>query len=770
MNPENPEYNNEIFEAEEVQQPEHPELIPEREEVLETQPLYETTQEYSRLIEYQREDLETDAIRALNESEKESGLSREEIESVRKETGILDDLAEVQADAETVEVYIKEQIENDILAEEEGGEGQEKASGPQSRFIPDFELDRIIAAKGSRSERKEMVERWKERFAEHRINLAEMQEEIIGMIRENPDVFLDTNTRLDTLNRIDVQYGLNNWELAEVSRKIAAYNTKHTGVREFRDDHPDDRELYFAAFGRPPLGRVEVIEGPNTLYFRCHDDRDYALIHSQKFVGNKEIKQGDINIANMSGGVSIGGALVPELRGAIIAENARGLPFDAHSENIHTHEEQHAINRMFGHLSLPFREETSRFLRDEMGASERTLRDYFRDLRDRELERAKDEVIAYFKEHRQPKAIFRDLIKTTSEGGIYDYCAKYFQKEKRVEEGKENTPEEPSFNEFLREKIGSMEELPENIEEIKHYVFRDEYRQIIWNGIEAYLDLRRRGYSDEKIAAIFLMEPLFKWQKTADRLSQTKPESEEVKTEVDYEGKGEAIKPITRRDMRKWRFFKAMELEGVELKESEKQEFEDIQDKARVETESLVGPGYGPRTILTNNNEELDKEISFLEKWNALPDKEHAKRIVRADQVRRMEDLSEEELNKRRREIVNRRQLHTKGQEDYLNKVRGSKPLTPNEEEQYIKFRKSYPETQTKEEGIRLHEMHLRLQDERERLLGTEASFPGDAYHLSYRVNAESYLTFLKEWKEKTPEERQAALERLSKVERLLWA
>jgi hypothetical protein len=128
---------------------------------------------------------------------------------------------------------------------------------------------------------------------------------------------------------------------------------------------------------------VTVVEGPISLYFRCQDEDDYALIHSQEFAqGKLSVSSDRLREAMKSGGVSISASradsptlekdedlldetgkldetrlaerrqLLTRLGGAIIAENNTVPRSLTHRWNIYRHEEQHAMKRIMGEFEL----------------------------------------------------------------------------------------------------------------------------------------------------------------------------------------------------------------------------------------------------------------------------------------------------------------------------------------------------------------------------------------------------------------------------------
>jgi len=165
---------------------------------------------------------------------------------------------------------------------------------------------------------------------------------------------------------------------------------RRKAIGEVREQAPTPEALYRFCFGRDPLGKVTVVEGPITLYFRCEDIDDYTLIFSQKFAGGEiGVTPEDRNLAARSGGVSISATrayspkleqdpdlispdgtpdkskveerskLLRRLRGAVIAENNTIPDKFLNQWRVYRHEEQHAFKNIMNGLSVERRQITA---------------------------------------------------------------------------------------------------------------------------------------------------------------------------------------------------------------------------------------------------------------------------------------------------------------------------------------------------------------------------------------------------------------------------
>jgi len=415
-------------------------------------------------------------------TEKEPELSKEKIEENlqrSKDTGRLLEQAYWEAVKEgSVQHHIEPRRET-----------TEPPIGSDEIFDPEKELAEIKTI--PKEERKQKLQEFKEKLAYQKEGLARTQEELISAIRDNPGIsWLKLYGRaLDLLQK----YGANT-QKNKVKDILSRYYWKRQSIKKVRNKFPDENKLFEAIFGQLPRGKIEVIEGPVTLYFRCHNIKDYALISGQTFLYNRDPSWSERKAARAQRGVSISSSLIPNLQGTIIAERAKGN-FGNFQKSTYIHEEQHAIKRLFDERPV------KKLRIYETGTS---LAEQFRIKRERMAElQVKDEILAYMKEGPwNPKQVFNFLTTSGKNGGLYDYLA---------EDKKELIA--------LHSKNKSSDEKKKIIETAKQ-VFETEYRELIRNGIRSFQDLIDNGYTTEQTVALLNAEPLAKWSKVVRRLTK----------------------------------------------------------------------------------------------------------------------------------------------------------------------------------------------------------------------------------------------------------
>lgn len=375
-------------------------------------------------------------------------------------------------------------------------------------FDPIVELQNI--KKLPKDERPEAFQEYKKKLIEQKENLAKMQEALIALIRFNPDRPLEE--LITKAQQLGEKFVFSEEQMETIKSKLKQYSTRHSLVKELRQRFPEDNELFKFLFGREPKGRIEIIVGPITLYFRCHDINDYAYLYTQSFLKKEEPTIEQISLVSGSGGAKLTFNIETKIKNQdltsphlIIIENASlGHEFTDKQKGILVHEEQHAINT----LLFPSEYNTYFSYLDLVEAKtkiekEQALRRYFRFLREDYDSHVKDEIIAYLKQGGSAEHIFELLIRAKEEGGRYDYFPKDKQKD-------------------LTEQIfkGSLEQSPElkqMIEDVVQDIFVKEYQQIIKDGLSALVSLRDMGYSSEQAIALFQQESLTKWPKLAKK-------------------------------------------------------------------------------------------------------------------------------------------------------------------------------------------------------------------------------------------------------------
>ena len=352
--------------------------------------------------------------------------------------------------------------------------------------------------------KKERLANYKKNLLEQKNKIADIQIDIKKSIIQNPDVGVDELMEEVYLKASGAK--MTEYQIEAFRNGIEEYIKKHQAVESNRRKYPVDEKLFATCFGRTPKGDIEIIKGPMTLYFRCHDLEDYAMIHEQKFNQNDEITDADKVRSNLSAGVSISSCNVDNLRDCINAENARGRSLEKNDDatSMYIHEEQHKIKRLFKDEAVK---------QDLMNAMEKApinektkiLDDYLRTKREVFENRAKDEILAYFKDGTNLGELQKIILNTKEQGGLYDYYGEWYSKDGVNE--KTNLINEGAGEYFI------------NYHFFK--IFRNEYgKDIVIPAIQSIWYLRNQGWKDEKVLNLMINEPLAKWPKLVKRIEE----------------------------------------------------------------------------------------------------------------------------------------------------------------------------------------------------------------------------------------------------------
>lgn len=456
------------------------------------------------------ENLVVDAQKKIDKAKADMKLPDELIDSIWSSLGIDENQKDISREAEIFADNAKDKMYDIILDLPEIDDGHDSSQSNEG-FDPKNELLKIRRA--PRAERKKLLHEFKEKLAYQKEGLASLQADIIGTIKQRPDTPI--SELYESIVEQGAKYGINHEQKKLAMDLLQAYEKKHMAIRKYRQKYPEDEGLFKAVFGKEPNGSINVIDGPVTFYFQCDDPADYAFIYSGAFMQNRSVNEEEIKRANMSGGVSISASLISELRGSIIAENSSRIKSGDH-QKVLDHEEQHVIKKIFGEI-ISQRDASERLNLAESD-QERLLavrdclrlnREYWAD------EKARDEILAYFiGENIESYMVVQTLTKSKEEGGLYDYL-----NESKVW-GKKIVTEKMQAKSMFIHKFGPEFEAIAD-EEIQR-VYVDEYKELISNSVGILDYLLSAGLSKEQIVAIFIHEPLSKWNKVKARLMEQK--------------------------------------------------------------------------------------------------------------------------------------------------------------------------------------------------------------------------------------------------------
>lgn len=370
----------------------------------------------------------------------------------------------------------------------------------EKSFSPAQELQKIktlpSATKEERQERRKQLGEYKEKLVGQKLGIAEMQGEFERVIRESVDLKPEDQKIVlqAMLEQKSKEYKLDSYQKAITEAVINNYSRKHKNIEKNRKIYPKDTDFFKALFGHEPKGKIEIIESPIMVYVRCFDPDDFALIDAGAFNKNDKPNEREKAAARMGGGSGITiSCLIPGLSGVVAAENASNLkPDESVPREVFIHEEQHIIKLLFGEAKLRAIDSSPEA---DLGKFTPAFEDSLRELREDAERKAKDEILAYYKDGEPINEIVPALLKSKDQGGDYD---------------------------FLKEELEYYKnpEIGEAAKKIAKKVYETEYKKILDNSIEAISQLRKMGYSRDRIVAILIKEPLSRWPKLVGRFKE----------------------------------------------------------------------------------------------------------------------------------------------------------------------------------------------------------------------------------------------------------
>jgi len=359
-------------------------------------------------------------------------------------------------------------------------------------------------------------------YSKIKIATSKLQAHLLDKMRSNP-IFWDNPFNILNNNTlfIYISDAIDKKGLFNIIQKCAKM---HDAVESAYNNYPEPAALYEHVFRRTPVGKIEIIKGPISLYFRCFDLHDYAWIHNQAFFNqNVNLTEDNLRDANKSGGCAIATAVPEDLKGVVIAENSTYINNDW--ESIRKHEEEHVIRRIIKNEWHP---ERSRKVQTHIGnnvreqifnlrkimpnngfdsgyldnipeeLSKQYLDFLFQQQRDTIYARGADEILAFFKDgaHTASETYFQ-LTMPNSDGGLYDYLESEYQDILTISENIE------------------VKNLVTNVRDKE----KEKYHIVLKIALEALRDLYGSGrFTRDEVIAFFDKEPLIKWTKVSKRL------------------------------------------------------------------------------------------------------------------------------------------------------------------------------------------------------------------------------------------------------------
>jgi predicted transcriptional regulator len=408
------------------------------------------------------------------------------------------------------------------------GEAGEVSAGAGNIFDSEEELREVLKVTGKAREAK--FAKYKEKYAHQKEGLAKMQQAIREKIMDYPEI--PEEELFSVIGEFGAQYGFPSGELVSIANAAREYTGKHKVVQEVlgrfateKNGRPsiDEKELFRTAFFEDPVGEVEVLAAPATIYFRCHNQKDfYQVLKIQAELNGRDAPDFS-KLTNEALAVrvklikaKIEKCLLAEADGLISAENfgrvvelaneAGGTEQDVRqrvkeeTKAIFLHEEQHGVQEIFDNP-----QGASWASWEAIGAAESQeekevlLNRFIREQRMVMDSTAKGEILAYLTgqvNKNNAEGFFKTTKEQLQRGGFYDYYPSHSGSAKK----------------FLLPKLG--EENRRLIEASLEKIFGGEYETVVRKGLDALRDLLAGDYSESsrnRARNLLSTVPLRRW-------------------------------------------------------------------------------------------------------------------------------------------------------------------------------------------------------------------------------------------------------------------
>jgi len=365
-----------------------------------------------------------------------------------------------------------------------GGNGRTKF-----RDVMGEEVKKIRS--GTKEERKQKLAEFKEKLTAQKKAISEIQKQLFAGVEKNPDASVDQY--LESVKDLIEQNGLSEDQKKAFKDGIENYKKTHQAIWDNTKDcidaetgKIDGPKLYEKLFNHKPSGRVEVILRPAMIYLRAENLDDYAIAYNHGAVD--QVTDEMREKANKSAGCMLNNFKIAGLENAIALEKATDGKFELpHNEKTLQHEQQHVFNRIIQHGYDAEGEKTAKEMESIDKKYKKNPTNDNKDIKEKNLaikninieNSAKDEIAAYFKQGSSPEYVREVLLKPDT---IYKYGFDYKGGDKNKSE------------------------------------FSQEYIDLVDNGIAAYSNFLKAGYSVEDAQGLLFVEPLSKWAKVVERI------------------------------------------------------------------------------------------------------------------------------------------------------------------------------------------------------------------------------------------------------------
>ncbi len=344
------------------------------------------------------------------------------------------------------------------------------------KFDPDFELDKI--KKMSTADKELALPIYRQKLLMQKIGINEM---IVDLSKK----FLDNNKidAQDISEFLENAYSENHLSAEQIITfrdSVDEFIHKRDFIEKFTKDFLDEngeinsRELFKKIFNFEPSDDIRVEILPAAIYFHIKNLNDYARTVTNARIEGRPPNQEEIKQARDGQAAVLFDNEILELKGSVIVAGPVICENPHLDQQVIDHEYRHVINNIILQYQIP---EYSLYAKGQVALSGLSKEVYLNNCF--VLERAKDEISAYYNETRDTKFISRTLLK---EDTIYQFFKTY----------------------------NSTLDLPQD-------KIPKEFLKVVEKGIVAYGRLLVYGLTDEQAHALLIIEKLADWPKVVER-------------------------------------------------------------------------------------------------------------------------------------------------------------------------------------------------------------------------------------------------------------
>jgi len=406
-------------------------------------------------------------------------------------------------------------------------------------FDPESELSSVREIQ-NRTEREFALSAYEKKLAYQIQGRARLLVELLGTLKNESEA----KEVADSLIReYAVAYGMPPKQEEAFKEVLTLCLDTQARIKEIKASSAEKpEEAYKALFpGKDPEGRIEVIWSPLAIGLNVYDIHDYAWGYFPSLENPADITEKHLYDANATGGfkgsrtdfkaVIVTNCSTPTPRNQVeykprkYVKEAKKSSEPLGPEQVFRHEEQHVLQEfIFPAIVGAYGEELygnadnvfSNFNKNTKGIepnsqeAERELRNALVLVRNNLERRLGNEVLAFLLTPRDLDVVEDWLTRPHDSEGVYDW---------------RHSESAYHRNQFttgrLGERFGQVaDKVADQVFEAEEYKVR--VQRIVHYGIEGIKALRRAGYSDEMINAMFLQIPIKNWYTMSQRLVREK--------------------------------------------------------------------------------------------------------------------------------------------------------------------------------------------------------------------------------------------------------